>query len=94
MQIPSKSNSWYLPAEEAIKYHQNIFQQSFLLLQDMLLNKCYIFPLLGDIIAWGGSPKPHSDAMEDSWKHILAFLSQHVGRKMHNSNHLSIKSAL
>ncbi|XP_041636845.1 peroxisomal succinyl-coenzyme A thioesterase-like [Cheilinus undulatus] len=27
---------------------------------------------------WGGQPKPHSDAQEDSWKKILAFLRHHL----------------
>ncbi|KAM6896133.1 peroxisomal succinyl-coenzyme A thioesterase-like [Lycodopsis pacificus] len=30
------------------------------------------------ILLWGGQTKPHSDAQEDSWKKILAFLQQHL----------------
>ncbi|XP_054656589.1 peroxisomal succinyl-coenzyme A thioesterase-like [Dunckerocampus dactyliophorus] len=29
-------------------------------------------------ILWGGQTKPHSDAQEDSWKKILAFLQYHL----------------
>ncbi|XP_040029905.2 bile acid-CoA:amino acid N-acyltransferase [Gasterosteus aculeatus] len=29
-------------------------------------------------LLWGGRTKPHSDAQEDSWKKILAFLQQHL----------------
>ncbi|XP_069765311.1 peroxisomal succinyl-coenzyme A thioesterase-like isoform X2 [Narcine bancroftii] len=29
-------------------------------------------------ILWGGTTKPHSDAQEDSWKKILAFLDKHL----------------
>ncbi|XP_031169132.2 peroxisomal succinyl-coenzyme A thioesterase-like isoform X1 [Sander lucioperca] len=30
------------------------------------------------ILLWGGQTKPHSDAQEDSWKKILAFLEQNL----------------
>ncbi|XP_037342875.2 peroxisomal succinyl-coenzyme A thioesterase-like isoform X2 [Pungitius pungitius] len=30
------------------------------------------------ILLWGGQTKAHSDAQEDSWKKILAFLQQHL----------------
>ncbi|KAM3858890.1 acyl-coenzyme A thioesterase 1-like [Diretmus argenteus] len=30
------------------------------------------------IMLWGGRPKPHGDAQEDSWEKILAFLQQHL----------------
>ncbi|KAM7378514.1 hypothetical protein PAMA_013424 [Pampus argenteus] len=30
------------------------------------------------ILLWGGQTKPHSDAQEDSWRKILAFLQQHL----------------
>ncbi|KAA8580356.1 hypothetical protein FQN60_005891 [Etheostoma spectabile] len=30
------------------------------------------------ILLWGGQTKPHSDAQEDSWKKILAFLKQNL----------------
>ncbi|XP_046878753.1 acyl-CoA thioesterase 18 isoform X1 [Hypomesus transpacificus] len=30
------------------------------------------------IMLWGGQPKPHADAQEDSWEKILAFLQQHL----------------
>ncbi|KAF3859361.1 hypothetical protein F7725_021760 [Dissostichus mawsoni] len=30
------------------------------------------------ILLWGGTTKPHSDAQEDSWKKILAFLQQNM----------------
>ncbi|KAK5849040.1 hypothetical protein PBY51_008715 [Eleginops maclovinus] len=30
------------------------------------------------ILLWGGTTKPHSDAQEDSWKKILAFLQQNL----------------
>ncbi|XP_054480381.1 peroxisomal succinyl-coenzyme A thioesterase-like isoform X1 [Anoplopoma fimbria] len=30
------------------------------------------------ILVWGGQTKPHSDAQEDSWKKILAFLQQNL----------------
>ncbi|XP_067437483.1 peroxisomal succinyl-coenzyme A thioesterase-like isoform X1 [Thunnus thynnus] len=30
------------------------------------------------IVMWGGQTKPHSDAQEDSWRKILAFLQQHL----------------
>lgn len=30
------------------------------------------------IMLWGGHPKPHADAQEDSWEKILAFLQQHL----------------
>ncbi|CAJ1054548.1 peroxisomal succinyl-coenzyme A thioesterase-like isoform X2 [Xyrichtys novacula] len=30
------------------------------------------------IVLWGGRTKPHSDAQEDSWRKILAFLEQHL----------------
>ncbi|XP_011611535.2 peroxisomal succinyl-coenzyme A thioesterase-like isoform X1 [Takifugu rubripes] len=30
------------------------------------------------IVVWGGATKPHSDAQEDSWRKILAFLQQHL----------------
>ncbi|XP_030004192.1 peroxisomal succinyl-coenzyme A thioesterase-like [Sphaeramia orbicularis] len=30
------------------------------------------------ILLWGGQTKPHSDAQEDSWKKILAFLQHHL----------------
>ncbi|XP_068442627.1 peroxisomal succinyl-coenzyme A thioesterase-like isoform X3 [Clinocottus analis] len=30
------------------------------------------------ILLWGGQTKPHSDAQEDSWNRILAFLQQHL----------------
>uniref|UniRef100_A0A7N6A6J1 Acyl-CoA thioesterase 16 n=1 Tax=Anabas testudineus TaxID=64144 RepID=A0A7N6A6J1_ANATE len=30
------------------------------------------------ILLWGGQPKPHSDAQEDSWRKILSFLKQHL----------------
>ncbi|XP_067915498.1 peroxisomal succinyl-coenzyme A thioesterase-like isoform X2 [Heterodontus francisci] len=29
-------------------------------------------------VLWGGEAKPHSDAQEDSWKKILAFLEKHL----------------
>ncbi|XP_042258409.1 peroxisomal succinyl-coenzyme A thioesterase-like isoform X1 [Thunnus maccoyii] len=29
-------------------------------------------------LLWGGQTKPHSDAQEDSWRKILAFLQQHL----------------
>ncbi|KAM9824497.1 bile acid-CoA:amino acid N-acyltransferase-like [Neosynchiropus ocellatus] len=29
-------------------------------------------------VLWGGQTKPHSDAQEDSWKKILAFLQMHL----------------
>lgn len=34
------------------------------------------------IVLWGGRTKPHSDAQEDSWRKILAFLQHH----MHSSS--------
>ncbi|XP_060885485.1 bile acid-CoA:amino acid N-acyltransferase-like [Labrus mixtus] len=30
------------------------------------------------ISLWGGQPKPHSDAQEDSWRKILAYLHHHL----------------
>ncbi|XP_066524208.1 peroxisomal succinyl-coenzyme A thioesterase-like isoform X2 [Hoplias malabaricus] len=30
------------------------------------------------LLLWGGQTKPHSDAQEDSWQKILAFLQQHL----------------
>ncbi|XP_036433189.1 peroxisomal succinyl-coenzyme A thioesterase-like isoform X2 [Colossoma macropomum] len=30
------------------------------------------------VMLWGGQPKPHADAQEDSWEKILAFLRQHL----------------
>ncbi|XP_035535837.1 peroxisomal succinyl-coenzyme A thioesterase-like isoform X1 [Morone saxatilis] len=30
------------------------------------------------ILLWGGQTKPHSDAQEDSWRKILAFLKHHL----------------
>ncbi|XP_076015967.1 peroxisomal succinyl-coenzyme A thioesterase-like isoform X2 [Genypterus blacodes] len=30
------------------------------------------------VLLWGGETKPHSDAQEDSWRKILAFLSLHL----------------
>ncbi|XP_029902529.1 peroxisomal succinyl-coenzyme A thioesterase-like [Myripristis murdjan] len=30
------------------------------------------------VMLWGGQTKPHSDAQEDSWEKILAFLRQHL----------------
>ncbi|XP_037616541.1 peroxisomal succinyl-coenzyme A thioesterase-like isoform X1 [Sebastes umbrosus] len=30
------------------------------------------------VLLWGGQTKPHSDAQEDSWNKILAFLQQHL----------------
>ncbi|XP_068611156.1 peroxisomal succinyl-coenzyme A thioesterase-like isoform X2 [Brachionichthys hirsutus] len=30
------------------------------------------------ILLWGGQTKPHSDAQEDAWKKILAFLQHHL----------------
>ncbi|XP_076578506.1 peroxisomal succinyl-coenzyme A thioesterase-like [Chaetodon auriga] len=30
------------------------------------------------ILLWGGQTKPHSDAQEDSWRKILAFLQHHL----------------
>ncbi|KAI1882141.1 hypothetical protein AGOR_G00247620 [Albula goreensis] len=30
------------------------------------------------VLLWGGQPKPHSDAQEDSWKKILDFLQHHL----------------
>ncbi|XP_068611219.1 peroxisomal succinyl-coenzyme A thioesterase-like [Brachionichthys hirsutus] len=30
------------------------------------------------MVLWGGQTKPHSDAQEDSWKKILAFLQHHL----------------
>ncbi|KAF7646495.1 hypothetical protein LDENG_00185930 [Lucifuga dentata] len=30
------------------------------------------------VVLWGGKTKPHSDAQEDAWKKILAFLQQHL----------------
>ncbi|KAM6961781.1 bile acid-CoA:amino acid N-acyltransferase-like [Tautogolabrus adspersus] len=30
------------------------------------------------IVLWGGQTKPHSDAQEDSWRKILAFLQHHL----------------
>ncbi|XP_072031318.1 acyl-coenzyme A amino acid N-acyltransferase 2-like [Amphiura filiformis] len=48
----------------------------------------------GEVIAWGGTPKPHADAMEDSWKHILEFLSNHIGYGTLNTEYSWIKSLL
>ncbi|KAM4615671.1 uncharacterized protein ACJ7VT_010761 [Polymixia lowei] len=30
------------------------------------------------VMLWGGQPKPHADAQEDSWEKILMFLRQHL----------------
>ncbi|XP_041713375.1 bile acid-CoA:amino acid N-acyltransferase-like [Coregonus clupeaformis] len=30
------------------------------------------------IMLWGGYPKPHADAQEDSWEKSLGFLRQHL----------------
>ncbi|XP_041637005.1 bile acid-CoA:amino acid N-acyltransferase-like [Cheilinus undulatus] len=40
----------------------------------------FIVPIVKQkvIMLWGGQPKPHSDAQEDSWRKILAFLRYHL----------------
>ncbi|CAL8318996.1 unnamed protein product [Boreogadus saida] len=40
----------------------------------------YRFPFFDqpEIMLWGGHPKPHAFAEEDSWDKILAFLKQHL----------------
>ncbi|KAG7454702.1 hypothetical protein MATL_G00262580 [Megalops atlanticus] len=32
------------------------------------------------VLLWGGYPKPHADAQEDSWRRILEFLRQHLNQ--------------
>ncbi|XP_042372301.1 peroxisomal succinyl-coenzyme A thioesterase-like [Plectropomus leopardus] len=33
------------------------------------------------MLLWGGRTKPHSDAQQDAWRKILAFLQQHLYRR-------------
>ncbi|KAJ8006686.1 hypothetical protein DPEC_G00109800 [Dallia pectoralis] len=34
------------------------------------------------IMMWGGSPKPHADAQEDSWEKVLRFLWQQLSQSL------------
>lgn len=37
-----------------------------------------IYSYVPAILMWGGTTKPHSDAQEDSWRKILAYLQHHL----------------
>lgn len=47
----------------------------FMFLAFMLMGRvmCFLVKLV-----WGGTTKPHSEAQEDAWNKILAFLQTHL----------------